>query len=189
MSDATTAGFLESLKIASPCEVPWESMQGGDHVRFCGQCAKNVYDVSRMPRAEAEALVRRSEGGRLCLRLARRADGTVLTDDCPVGLRRLRARAVWVAGKVAATLLIAGTTFLGCGSRSGNVVPPGSKLRQVPAVGRLIQWLDPVYPVVAGKIAMPPQPMPMLLGEVAVPAPAPAPAPPTSAPRARPGCP
>jgi hypothetical protein len=42
--------------------------------------------------AEAERLVVEKEG-RLCVRFHRRADGTVLTRDCPVGLRRWLARA------------------------------------------------------------------------------------------------
>jgi len=66
--------------IASPCTVPWESMRGDEGKRFCSQCRLHVYDVSRLPRAEAEPLVRRPEGA--CLRLYRRPDGTVLTQDC-----------------------------------------------------------------------------------------------------------
>lgn len=44
-----------------------------------------------LPRPEAEALVARNEG-KMCAALFRRADGTVLTADCPVGYRRARAR-------------------------------------------------------------------------------------------------
>jgi hypothetical protein len=61
-------------------------------VRFCGQCDKSVYNLSAMTRAEAEALVA-SKDGRVCVRLYQRQDGTVLTQDCPVGVRRLRIRA------------------------------------------------------------------------------------------------
>ncbi|HEY0385108.1 MAG TPA: carboxypeptidase-like regulatory domain-containing protein, partial [Pyrinomonadaceae bacterium] len=82
---------LESLRVASPCPVSWESMRGNDAVRFCQQCQLNVYDISRMTRPEAEALIAETEG-RICARLFRRADGTVLTKDCPVGLRAWRRR-------------------------------------------------------------------------------------------------
>lgn len=77
--------LLDRAYIAAPCPAKWEDMVGDERTRFCGQCAKNVYDVSAMTADEAEALIRATEG-RACLRLYRRKDGTVLTSDCPVGL-------------------------------------------------------------------------------------------------------
>ena len=76
---------LEDIRIASPCDVPWESMQGDGRVRFCGQCRLNVYDLSGMTRAEGEALIAKGlAAGKLpCVQLWRRADGTILTQDCP----------------------------------------------------------------------------------------------------------
>jgi hypothetical protein len=72
-------------------------MRGDDRVRFCDSCSKSVYNLSKLTMAEATALIRESEG-RLCLRLYRRADGTVLTADCPVGLRHaLRRRLLRLA--------------------------------------------------------------------------------------------
>src|SRR5260370_15414772 len=50
--------------------------------------SKNVYNLSEMTRREAEALVREKEG-QLCARLYRRADGTILTSNCPAGLRAI----------------------------------------------------------------------------------------------------
>jgi len=66
-------------------------MTGDNRVRFCDHCRLNVYNISELSRFEAEALIASTEG-RLCARLFRRADGTVLTKDCPVGLRALRRR-------------------------------------------------------------------------------------------------
>lgn len=80
---------LESIKVATPCKAEWEQMKGSSRVRFCASCEKNVYNLSGMTRPEAEALIRSREG-ELCIRLARRADGTVSTDDCPIGLRAAR---------------------------------------------------------------------------------------------------
>jgi hypothetical protein len=68
-------------------------MRGDDRVRFCGQCQQHVYNLSAMSRAEGEALIARHEG-RICVNLYRRADGTVLTTDCPVGVRRLQVKRV-----------------------------------------------------------------------------------------------
>jgi hypothetical protein len=75
-------------------------MTGDDRVRFCGHCQLNVYNISELSRAEAETLIASTEG-RICARLYRRADGSVLTKDCPVGLRALRMR---VAKRAAAVL-------------------------------------------------------------------------------------
>jgi len=83
---------LSGVKIASPCPADWNSMLGGERVRFCGQCRLNVYNLSAMTQDEAEALITNYEG-RLCLRFYRRRDGSILTQDCPVGLARLKQRA------------------------------------------------------------------------------------------------
>lgn len=99
-----TTGVLGSLRVASPCGVSWDSMEGGGRVRFCRLCSLNVYDFAGMTRAEVEALLLKTEG-RLCGRMTRRADGTVLTKDCPVGLRALRLRATRAAGAAFAALL------------------------------------------------------------------------------------
>lgn len=80
---------LGQIQIASPCKADWDSMTGDEKARFCGQCSKNVYNLSEMSKGEAEKLILEKEG-KLCVRFYRRADGTVLTEDCPVGLRTLR---------------------------------------------------------------------------------------------------
>jgi hypothetical protein len=66
-------------------------MIGTERARFCGQCSLNVYNLSAMTRTEAEDLIARTEG-QLCVRFFRRADGTVLTQNCPVGFAAVRAR-------------------------------------------------------------------------------------------------
>lgn len=99
-----TTDVLGSLRVASPCGVGWDSMEGDERVRFCRLCSLNVYNFSDMTRAEVEALVTKTEG-RLCGRMTRRADGTVLTKDCPVGLRAVRLRATRAAGAAFAALL------------------------------------------------------------------------------------
>jgi hypothetical protein len=82
---------LDELRVAAPCPADWNEMTGDTRVRFCARCRLNVYDLSAMTRVEAEALVREREG-RLCVRFFRRSDGTMLTRDCPVGVRRRRLR-------------------------------------------------------------------------------------------------
>ncbi|HKQ53816.1 MAG TPA: carboxypeptidase-like regulatory domain-containing protein [Pyrinomonadaceae bacterium] len=92
------------MRIASPCHVGWENMKGDDRTRFCGQCSLHVYNISAMTRDEVASLIANSEG-RICARLYRRADGTVLTRDCPLGLRALRRRVSKAAGAAITALL------------------------------------------------------------------------------------
>ncbi len=99
---------LNEIRVASPCPTSWDDMTGDHRVRFCGGCKLNVYNLSAMDRDEAEQLVRNTEK-RLCVRFYQRDDGTVLTQDCPVGLRafvrRTRARIAAVASLVFAFTL------------------------------------------------------------------------------------
>jgi hypothetical protein len=83
---------LDNLSVASPCSANWDEMVGTDQVRFCGQCQLNVYHLSMMTLPEAQKIVAEKEGGRLCVRFFKRSDGTLITQDCPVGLQQLHAR-------------------------------------------------------------------------------------------------
>ncbi|RYX85478.1 hypothetical protein EON83_05800 [bacterium] len=75
---------LESLEIAQPCRANWNAMTGDEQARFCQSCEKNVYNLSAMTRDEAMRLIQEKKG-HMCVRLYRRADGTIITGDCPVG--------------------------------------------------------------------------------------------------------
>jgi hypothetical protein len=86
---ARSLSLLDDVRISSPCSASWEAMDGTDRVRRCDQCGLDVYNLSALTREAAEELLRTREG-RLCVRLFRRSDGTVLTRDCPVGLDALR---------------------------------------------------------------------------------------------------
>jgi len=79
-------------------------MEGDARVRHCAVCSLNVYNFGEMTRDEVRELLVRTEG-RVCGRLYRRADGTVLTRDCPTGLRALRRRASRAAAAAVAALL------------------------------------------------------------------------------------
>ena len=82
---------LSNIKTASPCAADWNEMIGNERRRFCGECKLNVYNLSGMSQREAENLLLNSEG-RLCVRFYKRADGTILTKDCPVGWQAIRQR-------------------------------------------------------------------------------------------------
>jgi hypothetical protein len=101
---------LETVRVASPCKANWDDMAGDDRMRHCSQCNLQVYDLSSMTRHEAEEFIREREG-RACVRFFRRADGTVLTRDCPVGVRSWRRKLI--VGISAAAVLFLGTLTWG----------------------------------------------------------------------------
>lgn len=99
---------LDNIRVASPCSAEWSKMSGDERARFCGDCKKNVYNISEMTRDEAEALIVAKEG-RLCVRYYQRADGTILMKDCVIGAKRRRKRRIIVAG--AAAMIAGGVAY------------------------------------------------------------------------------
>ena len=112
------------LEVASPCSANWDAMPGDARLRHCAACNKNVYDLSNMTRAEIEALVTATEG-KFCARLYKRADGTVLTADCPKGLRDRLREAAWSVRVRVAALAAALTAMLGMASSFRERPEPG----------------------------------------------------------------
>jgi len=95
--------LLNQAFIETPCESSWDKMTGNDSVRFCGQCSLNVYNVANLTDKEAEAVFAKGrEQGRVCARLYRRPDGTIMTDNCPRSLRRIRDASRWLKTKIVA---------------------------------------------------------------------------------------
>ena len=80
-------------------------MKGDERARDCSQCRLRVYNLSAMTRPEAESLLEEKEG-KLCVRFFRRADGTVITQDCPVGLRAVRLKFARMAGAAVALVAV-----------------------------------------------------------------------------------
>lgn len=107
ISEQVCDEILRDTYIAAPCNVGWENMNGDDRVRACGQCQQNVYNTSRLTKQELASLIVEKEG-RVCLRLYRRKDGTVMTENCPVGLRRIRD-----AVKLCAIGILLGMAWIG----------------------------------------------------------------------------
>ena len=169
--------LLERVQVAAPCSADWDEMKGDERVRFCGSCQTNVYNLSAMPRDEAEQLLAEREGS-ICVRLYQRADGTVMTSDCAVGVRRRRRRRTAFAlagvGGLAATALAA----------LAAVVPTQGKMvvRSAPVMGSAaLVDDDPPAPPVMGTAAVPAAPPPtapetepsgsVVMGKPAAPAP------------------
>lgn len=109
---------LDSVKVASPCSADWDLMVGNNRQRFCGQCKLNVYNLSGMSQSEAENLIRNAEGN-VCARFFKREDGTVITEDCPVGWQAIKNRMskVWTA---VASILITLVSGVGISAFNGQ---------------------------------------------------------------------
>jgi hypothetical protein len=150
----TKPSSLDLLQIASPCHAAWDDMTGDERKRFCKQCNLHVYNLSDMPREDGEAFVSQAEG-RTCIRLYRRADGTVLTRDCPVGLRAVRQRFVRsiaaLAGMIVA--LLSGTVF------GGRLKIAGLENLKKPSRA-FAEWIEPGSTTVTmGEFCLPPPPI------------------------------
>ena len=91
---------LNNIRVASPCPADWEKMVGDERVRHCADCNLNVYNLSAMTERQVQELIEDSRGKRLCTRFYRRADGTVLTKDCPWSLRALTRKVTRLAAAV-----------------------------------------------------------------------------------------
>jgi hypothetical protein len=141
---------LDHVRVAAPCKADWDQMIGDERVRFCGQCSLNVYNLSSMSRSDAESLIARNEG-RLCVRFYRRHDGSIITRDCPIGLRAIRRRLSYVARAVSSSVLglLAGLGVYGVVSSLTPIAPQrtmGVMARDIvpPRVATVGQMVSPV---------------------------------------------
>lgn len=102
---------LPNIRVASPCPADWNAMIGDSRVRACATCKKNVFNLSAMTRADAESLIRETNGD-LCAQYWQRKDGTILLADCTVqGVRRGHVMTAFAAATaIAGTALIAHAT-------------------------------------------------------------------------------
>ncbi len=143
---------LDRIQVASPCNESWDTMTGNDQARFCGRCEKNVYNLSAMTREAAEALLVAKEG-KACVRYFQRPDGTVLTADCPVGVRRKRVR--MVAAVTAVTALAAGAMSAVAFAQMGAPAPMGAPAQRTAMQGDVSPPVVQVTPSV-GPVPVPP---------------------------------
>jgi hypothetical protein len=111
---------LNAIRIATPCEATWARMAGDERLRHCTLCDLNVYNFAQMTRDEIRELLARAEG-RVCARLYRRADGTLLTSDCPSGFRAARQRISRLGAAAVAAVISASTFAFGCAT-SGQLL-------------------------------------------------------------------
>jgi len=144
--------ILKKVRVASPCPANWDHMEGDDRVRYCSLCRLNVYNLSDMPAGDAARLVSEREG-RLCVRYFQRRDGSVLTRDCPVGIRAIRKRMA-NSFACAIVLMLSGLAYASnLGRRDSNSCESGSlikdaraRLGNVEPFRSVLDWIDPPKP-------------------------------------------
>jgi hypothetical protein len=97
---------LDNLQIAAPSDVGWESMTGDERTRICALCNKNVYNISQMSKKEANEFLYLTNHN-ACVSFFQRIDGTIITDNCPRGLKKLRDRYRKIAASISSLLALA----------------------------------------------------------------------------------
>jgi hypothetical protein len=164
-----TNELLANVKVASPCSARWGHMVGDDRARFCAQCQKHVYNLSKLTADEAVALIREREG-RLCARFYQRADGTVLTSDCPLGAGQVWARCRRLVGAAAALVVLGVTVPLFARSPKPEELPR--------ARAKVYRAWDDALLTIKSWVGFP-RPLPVVMGEICV---VPPPTPPQGSP-------
>jgi hypothetical protein len=145
-------------------------MTGDERARQCARCRLTVYNLKEMTELEVRALFLKTEG-RVCGRVFRRPDGTVITKDCPTGLAAVRRKAmVAVTMAIALVLAIVGFRAKSCAPGAGSAnagwfertvtsrfIAARETLRDTRTFGPLINELYPVMSM-RGEMAMVPPP-------------------------------
>lgn len=120
MRDAKES-ILEMVRIAQNCPADWDLMVGDSKQRYCSQCKLNVFNLSAMTAAEAEAFLCASSGNQTCVRFYQRVDGKIMTADCPLGVkiidRSIRYGRLVCDAVVAVIVFVVSITF--CWTTSG----------------------------------------------------------------------
>ncbi|MDH3493918.1 MAG: carboxypeptidase-like regulatory domain-containing protein, partial [Acidobacteriota bacterium] len=93
-----------ALRVAKPCGVEWDSMTGDEQKRRCDLCELDVYNIEEMTRRQVARLLSMPDG-RICGRIRRRADGTIVTRNCPKGIRDYGFRMARIAGAALSAVL------------------------------------------------------------------------------------
>jgi len=138
---------LTNIRIASPCPAEWGKMVGDERVRHCAECNLNVYNLSAMTERQVQELIAASRGKRLCARFYRRADGTVLTQDCPWSVRALKRRVSQIAAAVLAAMMSIGVAF---GKNNSQQSPSQQAANHQAKAGVWITVFDPQGALVPG---------------------------------------
>jgi hypothetical protein len=121
LRELTGPSSLDNIRVAAPCSAKWEDMLGDARARHCGSCNKTVFNLSAMTQSEAEAFLAMQTDAP-CIRYFQRADGTMMTADCPAGVRRRRLQ-LFAAAAASAVAGLAGVACATQNATLGTMVP------------------------------------------------------------------
>ncbi|HWX56590.1 MAG TPA: carboxypeptidase-like regulatory domain-containing protein [Verrucomicrobiae bacterium] len=146
---------IQNIRVASPCPADWNTMAGDDRVRHCSECSLSVHNLSAMTEQEVQRLIANSQG-RICGRFYRRADGTILTQDCPRGLRAVarrvsRTAAALLTAVMSVSFAVAGTKPKAQQTEHNQCREPGVELVVIDPQGAVIQHAEVTLSDKAGK--------------------------------------
>ncbi len=127
-----TRNKLETINLAFSCPMDWDKMIGNNQTRYCPECKLIVYNISGLSSVEATKLINSNED-RLCIKFYRRADGTILTKDCSVGIKVIKK-------KITTNIAVASLAILLSLSNTNAQTP--IKLPQTPQLAQLPQKED-----------------------------------------------
>jgi hypothetical protein len=137
---------MQQIRIASPCSADWNRMAGDDRVRYCPQCKLNVYNFSKLSTAEIGLIVAAREG-RLCARFYQRSDGTMLTQNCPVGIRGALLRS-WRVASATLTAILTLTPALVASAETSERL----QLTQIQAAEPVLEVVDPAGSAISNAV-------------------------------------
>src|SRR5579875_196069 len=91
------------VSVQQPCTENWDAMRAHGRERFCESCERSVNDLSRMTDGQVEELAMRAAAGeRVCARVTRRSDGSLVTLGSESTQAAKLARGALLAGAFAA---------------------------------------------------------------------------------------
>ena len=151
---------LPQITIETPCQMDWDLMTGDDQVRFCRRCKKNVFNISAMEESDALKLIESKE--KICARIFRRPDDTIVTNVCPSPMPPVAAGKRFQFSTAALLVLITSSAGL-CASAPWI----GKKIQ--PILDRFTNKVvtPPTYGPEMGGMMAPTNTVPAIIGKVA----------------------
>ncbi len=139
------------VEINSPCKESWDEMKGSEKTRYCQKCRFNVHNFSEMEQAEIDELLQ--SDGRVCVKLYVRPDGTYMAKDCRA--KKKRNRVLLILGTAA---LLSMTLFFF--KKDIRNSPAIDKMRNVPVIGSVVNYVFPPQPIRMMGVMCAPAPTP-----------------------------
>lgn len=109
--------ILQQIKIEAPCPKDWEQMEGTDARRFCDHCQMQVHNFSELHPEEIQAVM--ISGERVCARMTRRSDGSLVTKSTQTVDQPMTRRG-WLEKLSTVATAAMGILMIGCGKPAAN---------------------------------------------------------------------